>query len=62
LVFFEAIWHFFTSGLTFFIQLVLATLTRTPESNHMICCSPVLYLQTSQLRFKLQLCYIRTKL
>jgi len=25
-----------------------------PESNHMTCCSPVLYLQTSELRFELQ--------
>jgi len=53
---------FLKSGLTFFVHLDLATLTWTPESNHMICCSTVLYLQTSQLRFRLQLCYITRKL
>jgi len=29
LVFFEAIWHFFTSGLAFFVHLDLATLIPT---------------------------------
>jgi len=33
LAFFEAIWHFFTSGLAFFVHLDLATLSQWRSQN-----------------------------
>jgi len=46
LVFSEAIWHFFVSGLAFFVHLNLVTLDRAVSVyiNDVVCCVPGLRL------------------